>query len=218
MILAFLDTMPNIYFGIAVGFTTFFALQSVLALVGNLLEGDSDFDEDVDIDIDEDFDMGVDEDFDMDVDEDFDIDEDSMILTSGRVTFHLLTFRTVIGFFMLFGWTGYFYSNDGINPWLVLIMAITAGFIMMFLIAVVIHYLYKLESTGTMNLSSTINKTGTVYFKIPHSGHGKGQVQIVVGDSLRTLDAIAYDTEIETGKEVRVVEVKNNVLVVEEIK
>ena len=218
MILAFLDSMPNIYFGIAVGFTTFFALQSVLALVGNLLDSDSDFDEDVDMDIDEDFDMDVDEDFDMDVDEDFDLEEDSMILTSGRVTFHLFTFRTVIGFFMLFGWTGYIYTNVGLDPWLVLLLAFIAGVIMMFLIAIAIHFLYKLESTGTIKFSSTIGKTGTVYFKIPHSGQGTGQVQIVVGDSLRTLDAIAYDTEIETGKKVKVVELKGNLLVVEEIK
>ncbi len=216
MILAFIDSVPNIYFGIAVGFTTFFALQSVLALVGNLLDSDSDFDEDVDIDIDEDFDMDVDEDF--DIDEDFGVDEDSNIITSGRATFHLLTFRTVLGFFMLFGWTGYIYTNAGLNPWLVFLFAIIAGTIMMVLIAVAIHYLYKLESTGTFKFASTINKTGTVYFKIPMSGQGTGQVQIVVGDSLRTLDAMAYDTEIETGKKVKVIEVRKNILVVEEIK
>ena len=212
MILAFSDNVETIYYVIALGFTTFFAIQSILAIIGNVINNGSDFEEDFDVD--EDFD--IDEDF--DVDEDMDIDEDMNVdLYNIRGSFHLITFRTIIGFFMLFGWTGYLYTRSGVAPLLVFIYAFIAGFLMMFLIALSIFLLLRLESDGTIRFTDSIGKIGTVYLKIPMNGQGTGKVQIIVSGSLRTLDAVAYDTEIETGKTVRVVEVKDDLLVVEEV-
>jgi len=225
MILVFDGNMEIFYYVIALGFTAFFALQSILAIIGNVINNGSDFeedfdvDEDFDIDIDEDIDIDVDEDMDIDIDEDIDVDEDMNVdLYNVRGSFHLVTFRTIIGFFMLFGWTGFLYTRTGVAPVLVFIYAVIAGLAMMFLIALSIFLLMRLESDGTMRFADSIGKTGTVYLKIPMAGQGTGKVQIIVGGSLRTLDAVAYDTEIETDKKVKVIEVKNNLLVVEEIK
>ncbi len=217
MILVFDGNMETFYYVIALGFTAFFALQSILAIIGNVINNGSDFEEDFDVD--EDFDIDVDEDVDIDIDEDIDVDEDMNVdLYNVRGSFHLVTFRTIIGFFMLFGWTGFLYTRAGVTPVLVFIYAVIAGLIMMFLIALSIFLLMRLESDGTMRFSDSIGKTGSVYLKIPMAGQGTGKVQIIVGGSLRTLDAVAYDTEIETGKKVKVIEVKNNLLVVEEMK
>ncbi len=212
-----LNNMENIYLAIAVGFTTFFVLQSALAIIGNLFESASDFDEDIDISIDEDIDISIDEDIDISFDEDIDFDEDISILSSAKVTFHLFTLRTIIGFFVLFGWSGYINTSGGVDPLIVFLTSILAGFLMMLLVAYVVHLLYKLEQTGTVNLSDSIGKEGTVYLKIPKYGQGTGKVQIVLGDSLRTLDALANDSEIETGKKVRIIDVKDKIIVVDEI-
>ena len=118
---------------------------------------------------------------------------------------------------MLFGWTGHIFSKTDANPYLVLLYAIIAGFVMMFLIALSITLLMMLEADGTLDFKDSIEKEGKVYLKVPMVGQGRGKVQIIVSGSLRTLDAISEDSAIETGKKVKVIRIENDLLVVEEI-
>jgi len=197
MILTFVEVLPKIYLSIAILFSTFFVLQSVLTLFGNLDNLSSDADSDLDFD--EDFD--IDEDF--DVDEDFEIDEDSgMRLSDASTPFHLFSLRAILGFFILFSWTGYISLLNDVNPYVSIIYALIAGIIAMFAVSYLVFLLYKLANDGTMNIDLAVGQEGTVYLHIPGRNNGTGKVQIVVGESLRTLDAISTDSEIKSGKKV----------------
>lgn len=216
MILTFVDALPNIYLIIAITFSTFFVLQSLLAIIGNL--DDVGADADSDMDFDEDFDVAIDEDVDFDVDEDIGFDEDvSVRLGQSSTPFYLFSLRSILSFLILFGWTGVLLSGGDIHYGLVVLYAIGVGFIAMVSVSYLVFVLNKLSADATMKFEDTIGKEGFVYLHIPGRGNGMGKVQLVVADSLKTLDAISTDTEIQTGKKVKVIELQKNILVVEEI-
>lgn len=220
MILTFVDILPNLYLGIAITFSTFFVLQSVLTLFGNIddLNSDSDMDTSLDLDEDMDFDEDFDVDEDMDFDEDMDIDEDMQVrLAQSSTPFHLFSLRAILGFFILFGWTGYLMSVQSSNPLLTFALSFIAGVIAMFAVSYLVFLLYKLTQDGTMNIQNAIGIEGIVYLKIPGRGNGTGKVQLIIANSLKTMDAISTDTEIQSGQKVRVVELQKDLLVVEEI-
>lgn len=220
MILTFVDVLPNIYLGIAITFSTFFLLQSVLTLFGNIDDLGSDSDMDSSMDFDEDMDFDVDEDLDMD--EDFGISEDfdedmSVRLAQSSTPFHLFTLRAILGFFILFGWTGFIMSNNGYLAFVTLFFSIIAGIIAMFAVSYLVYMIYKLAQDGTLNFNDSIGVEGKVYLEIPGRGNGTGKVQLIVGGALKTLDAISTDSAIHSGKKVRVVGLEKELLIVEEI-
>lgn len=193
MLLALDSFSGNAYFYIAIAFSTFFVLQGVFTFigVGDSFEIDTDFDADVDFDVD---------------------------VTNGiGMTLHLFSVRGIIAFFMMFGWTGYFMSQTSTNDIIVFIVSFISGSIMLFLVSLIYFFVSKLSQDGTVVMKSAIGKTGTVYIPIPERSEGIGKVQIVVGGTLQTLDAIAKDKSIKNGQRVKVVAVENNMLEVEEI-
>lgn len=225
MILAILDNMNQIYFIIAVFFTVFYFLQSLLAIFGNVFGSDNEVgaDEDFEIGVDEDIDIAVDEDFEVGVDEDFDIDEDfdedfDVNLQDSAQTVHFLSIRSIISFFILFGWTGYLLEGNIANPYALFAFSFCMGLAGLVIMSYVIYFIKKLAQDGTVYKTSAIGKEADVYLKIPERGTGTGKVQLIVQSSLKTYDAISTKKAIETGKKVKVVDVSGSYLVVEEIK
>ncbi|MBU1020125.1 MAG: NfeD family protein [Firmicutes bacterium] len=190
-ILAALTT--NAYFYIAIAFTTFFVLQGVFSLFGI---GDN---------------FEIDSDFDGDLDTHFDLSD------GVSMTLHLFSIRGIIAFFVMFGWTGYFLTNSDMNGFLVFIISFIAGGIMLFLVSLIYFLMGKLSQNGTIDIRNAIGKTGSVYNAIPERNQGTGKVQIIVGETLHTLDAISKDKSIKTGQQVKVVGINNYMLEVEEI-
>lgn len=183
------------YFYIALGFTVFFVLQSVFTFIGigDNFEVDADFDAEVDVDVD--------------------------IADGINMTFHLFTIRGIISFFMVFGWTGYILSNSGdLQGIYVFLISLGTGSIMLFLIALVYYFFERISQDGNIDIRDAIGKQGSVYIPIPDRNEGIGKVQIVIHESLKTLDAIAKDKAITTGSQVKVVGIINEMLEVEEIK
>lgn len=190
-LLAVLTT--NAYFYIALAFSTFFVLQGVFSLfgIGDQFEMDSDFDSDLDAHFD---------------------------LSDGvSMTLHLFSIRGIIAFFVMFGWTGYFLTNSDMNGFLVFFIAFISGGIMLFLVSLIYFFIGKLSQNGTINIRDSIGKTGTAYMPIPERNQGTGKIQIIVGETLHTLDCISKDKSIKTGQQVKVVGINNNMLEVEEI-
>ncbi|MBN2605166.1 MAG: NfeD family protein [Bacilli bacterium] len=192
--IAFLENLStNAYLYIAIAFTTFFILQGVFSLfgIGDQFELDSDFDGDLDAHFD---------------------------LSDGvSMTLHLFSIRGVIAFFVMFGWTGYFLSNNGINGFLVFVISFIAGGIMLFLVSLIYFLMGKLSQNGTINIKDAIGRTGTAYMPIPERNQGTGKIQIIVGETLQTLDCISKDKGIKTGQQIKVIGINNNMLEVEEI-
>lgn len=184
----------NAYFYIAIAATVFFFLQSVFTF------------------------LGVGDNFELDADFDGELDLDAGAIDGLSMTFHLFTVRGIIAFFMLFGWSGFILTNAGYEPGWVLFFALLAGFVMLLLVALVYYFFKKIEQEGNMKIEDAIGKQGTVYIPIPKRNEGLGKVQIIVGESLRTLDAISKDQPIKTGQQVKVVGVINEMLEVEEMK
>lgn len=188
------SVVSNAYFFLAVGATAFFVLQSVFTFIGigDNFEIDADFDAEVDLDID--------------------------IADGISMTMHLFTVRGIVSFFMVFSWSGFILTNSGgLSGVATFFISLGTGTLMLFLIALVYYMFEKLSQEGNMLISDAIGKQGTVYIPIPNRNEGIGKVQIIVGETLRTLDAIAKDNPITTGSQVKVVGIINEMLEVEEI-
>ena len=187
--------LSNAYFFIAVGASAFFLLQSIFTFIGigDNFELDTDFDADVDIDVD--------------------------IADGINMTMHLFTIRGIISFFMVFGWTGFILTNGGtISQVAIFFISLGTGTLMLFLIALVYYFFERISQEGNVDLHEAIGKQGSVYIPIPNRNEGIGKIQIIVGSSLKTLDAIAKDQPISTGSQVKVIGIINEMLEVEEIK
>ena len=193
MLLAMDFYQGSAYFYIALAFTTFFVLQGLFTFIGigDAFEMDADFDAEIDVDID---------------------------VTNGiGMTLHLFSVRGIIAFFMMFGWTGHLLTIGDVGSFLTFVAAFISGTIMLFLVSMIYYFIMKLSQDGTLNKTDAIGKVGTVYIPIPNRNEGIGKVQMIVGGSLRTLDAIAKDKSIKTGAKVKVIKIENNMLEVEEI-
>ena len=187
--------LSNAYFYVAVGFSAFFILQSIFTFIG------------------------IGEDFELDADFDAELDLDVDIADGLSMTMHLFTIRGIISFFMVFGWTGFILTNAGeIGAVGIFFIALATGTIMLLLIALVYYFFERMSQEGNVDLRQAIGKQGSVYIPIPNRNEGIGKVQIVLSESLKTLDAIAKDNAITTGSQVTVVGIINEMLEVEEIK
>ena len=145
-----------------------------------------------------------------DADVDHDIDSDH------GIPFQFLTFKNMVGFFTIFSWTGIAFTLGGWGNGLSLTFATIAGLAMMTLMASIFYLMSKMNASGTMKISEAVGKVGEVYLSIPSKRTSSGKIQVIVGGSLRTLDAVTdEDGGIPTGKQALVSQVlDNNMLLV----
>jgi len=180
---AALELSEKVYWIIAIPSTVLLLVQVVMTLAG----GDAD---DVDTDFDSDMDSG-----DMD----------------GGAGWQFFTYKNVLGFFTLFGWTGLGFLQMGLGILIAIFFSAVAGLIMMALMATLFYYISKLHESGTMIMENAIGQTGDVYLRIPASRSGHGKIQVEIQGTLREMDAITDDEkELPTGSSAQVLEVVNN--------
>jgi hypothetical protein len=76
----------------------------------------------------------------------------------------------------------------------------------------------KLQTSGNIDFSRAKGSEGEVYATVPASGQGRGQVRLVIGGRQRIVQATSANSEVPTGKRVRVIEAKaDNSVVVEAV-
>lgn len=121
---------------------------------------------------------------------------------TGFGDFKLISFRTVMAFITFFGWGGVVFGKHG-GP-VGFFAALACGFSMMFLTALTICMIFRLQQSGNINPDDYINCTGNVYFKIPAGKSGTGKVSVTVKGSLRQVDAMAEE-ELVTGTPIVIV-------------
>ena len=153
--------------------------------------------------------MGSDaNDMDTDIDGDIDGGDGDM---DGGAGWQFFTYKNVLGFFTLFGWTGLGFLQMGLGLFIVGIFSVIAGITMMVVMAALFYYISKLNQSGTMIIEHAIGHTGEVYLRIPPSREGHGKVQVEFQGNLQEMDAITDDEkELPTGSLAQVLEIVNN--------
>lgn len=153
--------------------------------------------------------MGADADDVGDVDAEVDAD------TGGG--FQFFTLKNTVAFFAIFGWSGISCLDAGYSKSTTIIISMICGLIMMTIMAVLFHYMKKLNDSGTLNMKNALHSIGEVYLTVGANRSSIGKVQIKVQGSLRELEALTdYDSDLIQGNVVKVIEVTNNgILIIE---
>lgn len=182
---AILTFSEKVYWIIAIPSTLLLLIQIVMTFIG----GEAD---------------------DMDADFDGDLDSDGGDF-DGDAGWQFFTYKNVLGFFTLFGWTGLGFLQMGIGLMISVFFSLIAGFIMMAIMATLFYYINKLHQSGTMIIENAVGNTGEVYLRIPANREGHGKIQIEIQGTLREMDALTDDEkELPTGSIAQVLEIVNN--------
>ena len=178
----------QIFWGCALISSGVFAIQTILTLIGM-------------------------DNTDMDVDADFDGDT---MDTGGYMS--LFSIRSLVNFFVGFGWAGISFYNIITAKILLFAVAIAFGLLFGYMYIFLRRKLMCLESNGAVDINDALGKEAEVYLRIPASNTGTGKVQISLGGSIHEMPAITEGGEIASGKRIKVTKVLDNkTLLVEEI-
>lgn len=144
-------------------------------------------------------------------------DIDAEIEGDTGIDFQFLSFKNLMGFLTIFGWSGIACLNAGLPSLFVVLISFVCGLLMMLAMASIFYYLAKLQSSGTLLLKNAINQVGEVYLTIGANRSTIGKVSITVQGTLRELDALTEEiTDLHQGNVVRVKAVTDNgILLVE---
>jgi hypothetical protein len=142
---------------------------------------------------------------------DFDSD-----LDGADAPFQLFSLRNLINFLLGFSWTGISFFKIIDNSTVLILISFLVGALFVYLFFLIIQFILKLSEDNSFNIKNTVNKTGTVYLRIPANKTGYGIVQISVKGSVHEINAVTTNEEIQSGTMIRVTEVlDNNLLLVQ---
>ena len=149
--------------------------------------------------------------------DDIDGDVDAEIDADTGIEFQFLSFKNLVGFFTLFGWSGIACLDAGMSKGITVLISLVCGLLMMLAMASLFYYLGKLQSSGTLKLKNALNQIGEVYLTIGANRKSIGKVSINVQGTLRELEALTNANEdLVQGNVVIVKEVTaNGILIVE---
>ena len=181
-----MDSFEKTFWYIALPFSIFFALQTILTMFGVMGGGAStDFDGDIDTDSDAGFD------------------------------FQILSLKNFVVFFTVFSWTGIVAYDGGLSQGMTIFVATLAALGVVFVFALITYFTYKLAESGNFKLSDTVGAIGTVYIPIKAKREGVGKVQITVNGGMRELEAMTdSESDLATSSVIVVEEVFNNQLLI----
>ncbi|MBO4647010.1 MAG: hypothetical protein J5806_02510 [Lentisphaeria bacterium] len=168
--------LNSVYWGLAIFGSIFFGITCLLAILG----------------------VGG-------VDEGMDIDADGAALDHvdhGFLDFNLFSLRSILAFLTVLGWGGVMWGHYGVWGF---VGAFAAGVATMFLTALVIWALMKLQSSGTISNRQFLGLTGSVYLSIPGGRTEAGKITVRLKGATHELKAVA-DEAVPTGSAVVVEE------------
>ncbi|MFX0556326.1 hypothetical protein ACOCEA_05985 [Maribacter sp. CXY002] len=144
-------------------------------------------------------------------------DVDAEIESDAGIGFQFLSFKNLMGFLTIFGWSGIACLDGGLNKLLTVVISILCGLLMMTAMAALFYYLAKLQSSGTLKLKNALNQVGEVYLTIGANRTKIGKVSINVQGTLRELEALTDENQdLIQSNVVRVKDVTaNGILIVE---
>lgn len=149
-----------------------------------------------------------------DVDDIGDLDAD----IDADAGFQFISFKNLVGFFTIFGWSGIACIDAGLSKPLTVIISIISGLLMMVIMAALFYFVSKLSDSGTLNYKNAIDAVGEVYLPIGADRSKIGKVTVSVQGTVRTLDALTDAlSDLKTGTIIKVVDVTSNgILIVDQ--
>jgi len=152
-------------------------------------------------------------------DSDMEADASDFEVDDGGVGFQFFTFKNVVAFFTIFGWSGVTCLDNELSTGTTLIISTIAGLLMMVLTSLLFYWMHKLAESGTLKIQNAVGVIGEVYLPIGAERSKMGKVQIKVQGSLRELEAITDESEeLKTGAMVKVIEIVSaEILLVEKL-
>ncbi len=152
--------------------------------------------------------------------DDIDGDVDADIEGDVGIGFQFFTFKNLVAFFTIFGWSGISCIDAEYSHTMTIIISAISGLVMMFAMAFLIYQLSKLKSSGTLKMQNAKGAIGEVYLTIGGNRASMGKVQVTVQGALRDLNALTdEETDLKTGSVIQVTEVtENGILIVEQLK
>ncbi|MEM9143531.1 MAG: hypothetical protein AAGA86_11130 [Bacteroidota bacterium] len=144
-------------------------------------------------------------------------DVDTDIEGDYGIGFQFLSFKNLMGFLTIFGWSGIACLDGGLSKGLTIFISVGCGLLMMLAMASLFYYLGKLQSSGTLRLKNALNQVGEVYLTIGARRSGMGKVSITVQGTLREMEALTDEgQDLILGNVVRVKDITDNgILIVE---
>lgn len=129
----------------------------------------------------------------------------------------LFSVRSLVNFFVGFGWAGICLGGIIPNALLLALASLVVGLCFSAMVLFIWRKVRRLEHNGAVHITDALDKTATVYLRIPEGGKGAGKVQISLGGSVHEFRATTPNEALATGTDVRVVEVnaETSTLVVE---
>ena len=183
-----LDATLQVFWGCAIVSSLIFLLQAALTL------------------------LGMDHDMDFDIDAAH-LDGDTMDM-GGSLS--LFSVRSLVNFFVGFGWAGVSFYSLIPQHWLLYLVAILVGIGFGYLYFFIRKQTKRLESDGTIDINESLGKPCDVYLRIPAERTGQGKVQISLRGSVHELPAVTNGPLLASGTHVRVTEVIDNALLLVE--
>ncbi|TGV00702.1 hypothetical protein [Flavivirga rizhaonensis] len=145
-------------------------------------------------------------------------DIDSEIDGDTGIGFQFITFKNLVGFFTIFGWSGIACIDAGLSMPITIVISIFCGLIMMVIMASMFYFMGKLTDSGTLNYKNAIDAIGEVYLTIGADRSKMGKVSVRVQGAMRELDALTDSlVELKSGTIIKVVDVTSNgILIVDQ--
>ena len=147
-------------------------------------------------------------------------DLDTEIDGDTGIGFQFITFKNLVGFFTIFGWSGIACIDAGLSQPLTIIISSVSGLVMMIIMAGLLYFMSKLTDSGTLDFNNAIDAIGEVYLTIGADRSRMGKVSVRVQGTMRELDALTDSlNDLKSGSIIKVVDVTSNgILIVDHTK
>jgi membrane protein implicated in regulation of membrane protease activity len=145
--------------------------------------------------------MGGDADADIDADTEFEMHD-------GDVGFQFFSFKNIVAFVTIFGWSGLSCIKGGLSTGMTLFISTIAGLLMMIITGYMFYFVHKLAENGKMRIENAIGQVGEVYIPIGANRSKLGKVHLTVQGTLRELNALTDNQEeLGSGTVIKVIEI-----------
>lgn len=132
--------------------------------------------------------------------------------------FQFISFKNLVGFFTIFGWSGIACIDAGFSTPVTIMVSVICGLLMMAIMASLFYFISKLADSGTLKYKNALGAVGEVYLTIGENRSKIGKVTVRVQGSMRELDALTDALmPLKTGTIIKVIDVTSNgILIVDQ--
>lgn len=146
-------------------------------------------------------------------------DVDAEIDGDTGIGFQFITYKNLVGFFTIFGWSGIACIDEGFSKPTTIIISLICGLIMMAIMAAMFYYMRKLSDSGTLDYKNALDQIGEVYLTVGANRSKIGKAHVRIQGALRELEALTdSETDLKTGTVIKVTAVTpNGILIIEKL-